>query len=150
MANDLPTYVIDTSALDHIDGRPDANAVWATVTRLIEEGRLKTVEQVMTELGNVDPDSHARLSGYGAQFVERITPDLFTEAGRISETYRRMSRPWHRNDSADPWLVELAKMSGYTVVTDEMPSRQRIPVVCNREGVEWTNLVTFVEAELHE
>lgn len=150
MPDGSPTYVIDTSALGHIDGRPDANAVWATVTRLIEEGRLKTVEQVMTELGNVDPNSHARLADYRTKIVERITPELFSEAGRISETYRRMSRPWHRNDSADPWLVALAKLKGYTVVADERRRRQRIPVVCNHEGVVCFDLAEFVEAELSE
>jgi hypothetical protein len=145
-----PTYVIDTNCLDHIKRRPDANLVWDTVIRLIEERRLKTVEQVMGELEKVDPASFARVKPYRKDFVERITPELFDEAGRISETYPRMSRPWHQNDSADPWLLAAAKLRGYVVVTDEANRRQRIPVVCQREGVQCIDLTAFVEAEMPE
>lgn len=150
MANGQRTYVIDTSCLTHIDRQPNANAIWDTVIRLIEAGRLKTVQEVMGELKNVDATSHARLKDYRGQFVLGMSIELFVEAGRISHTYTRMSRPYHRNDSADPWLVAVAKLEGYVVVTDELPSKQRIPVVCGREGVECMNLVQFIESELGE
>lgn len=150
MPDGRPKYVIDTNCLTHIDGQPNANLVWDTIIRLIEEGRLKTVEQVTEELQNVDPLSYARVNPYRRHFVERITPELFEEAGRISGTYPRMSRPWHRNDSADPWLVALAKLGSYTMVTDERNRRGRIPVVCGREEIECLNLSGLIDAEMPE
>ncbi len=148
MPEGRPTYVIDTSCLTHIDTQPNANLVWDTVIRLIEEGRLKTVQQAMAELRNVDPTAHARVMDYRSDFVVGMSVELFHEAGRISETYTRMSRPWHRNDSADPWLVAAAKREGYVVVTDEKPSRGRIPVVCKGEGVLCMDLADFIEGEM--
>ena len=150
MSDGGPKYVIDTNCLTHIDRQPNANMVWDTVIRLIEEGRLKTVEQVVAELKNVDEAAYARVRHYNLEFVERITPDLFKEAGRISQTHPRMSRPWHQNDSADPWLVATAKLNGYVVVTDERNRRGRIPMVCGKENVECMDLAAFIEAEISE
>ena len=148
--DDGPTYVIDSNCLDHIKRRPDANLAWDTIIRLIEEGRLKIVEQAMNEIQNVDPEAYERLRPYRRALMERITPDLLAEAGRISDRYRRMSRPYHQNDTADPWLVAAGTTKGYTVVTDERKRRQRIPVVCEREGVPCINLDELLEAEMPE
>lgn len=101
----------------------------------------------MDELKNVDPATYARLNVYRSQFVTRISPDRLTEAGRINETYRKMSRPWHSNDSADPWLVGSARLEGYTIVTDELPKGGRMPTVCEKEGIPWMDLEGLVEAE---
>ena len=147
MPDGSPTYVIDASCLTHIDQQPNANLVWDTVIGLIEGGRLKTVQQVMAELQNVDPAAYARVKAYRPGLVIGMSVELFREAGRISETHTTMSRPWHRNDSADPWLVAAAKLEGHVVVTDELPRRRRMPIVCDREGVVCMNLTNFIEAE---
>ena len=59
------------------------------------------------------------------------------------ETFRA-NKP---NDNADPWLVGVAKLEGHTVVTNEKNKKQRIPRVCDKEGVKWKDLDKLIEAE---
>jgi hypothetical protein len=55
----------------------------------------------------------------------------------------------HRNNQADPFVIALAKVSGYTVITEEtgIGSLGKIPGVCSAMKVECINLMQLIDAE---
>lgn len=147
MADEEPTYLIDTSSLHLVRLHPNANAVWSMIIGLIEAGRLFTVPQVLDELANINPAAYALIKPYRGQMALQINPVRLFAAGEINENYRSMSRAKTPNDNADPWLVGVAKLEGHVVVTNEKNKKQRIPRVCDKEGVKWTDLDKLIEAE---
>lgn len=147
MADEELTYLIDTSSLHLVRLHPNANAVWSMIIGLIEARRLFTVPQVLDELANINPAAYAQLKPYRKQMLLPINPDRLFATGEINENYRSMSRANKPNDNADPWLVGVAKLEGHTVVTNEKYKKQRIPRVCDKEGVKWKDLDKLIEAE---
>ena len=147
MAENPPTYIFDTSSLNRIRGLPNANVAWDVVIGLIEEGRGFTVPEAMKELENINPAAHDRLNNHRNVMVLRHSNERFVEAARIRAGYRSMSRANRPFDGADPWVVGVAIADGHTVVTNENPQGrgQKMPKVCDREGVDWVSLEELIE-----
>lgn len=140
MPDDKRKYLIDTDVLVRIRYHPDSKAIYDGLFRIVDEGRLKTVRQVLDELKThgayydfirqrradlVIPTSEQYCSGVQAHI------NTIGDAGLLWE-----QTGGDNPDPADPWLVGVAAHHGYYLVTNESPtSNVRIPAACNLVGI---------------
>ncbi len=149
MADEPPTYLFDTSSLNRIRTQPDSNVAWNVIIGLIEEGRGLTVPEVMDELEKINPAAFDRLNAHRAEMVLRRTNARFVSSAEIRSQYPKMSKANKHYDSADAWVVGVAKVEGFVVVTNEIPKGhgQKMPKVCDNEKVPWVSLEGLIEIE---
>ena len=144
-----PKYIFDTSSLNRIRRQADSNRAWATVIGLIESGRACTVPEVMDELEKVNPAAFEKLTPHRRDFVLRRNNARYVSSARIWSKYPTMSKASKPHDSADPWVVGVAKEDGLVVVTNEKlkGGGQKMPKVCRKENVSWLSLEELMEIE---
>ena len=127
--------MFDTSAWSAIDGRPDSNEAWSKVIGLIEAGRIVSPSEVLKEIKVHEP-LHNRLKPYSRVLRKhKKGAALFNMAGDIASQFPSMARIRSNKEVADPWVVAVAKISGYIVVTDENENRRgrrKIPYACRK------------------
>lgn len=133
------TYIIDTDAIVHFADRPDAEAVYQRLCRMVSAGHLFTVEQVFAELRRW-PDVRDLLRPFRKEMcVDQYVPEVLSFVGYISEQFDFLyDLSGSKNpDPADPWLIGCAKHYGLTLVTDERrTSTKKIPFVCRQQGLD--------------
>jgi hypothetical protein len=147
LTKSLPVYIFDTAFVTRIDRTADPDAVWDRVMRLIEDGRLVTLPQVMDALDKSDRASYARLAPFSARIVLPIDRQKVMEADRISESYAGMPNPYHPVNGSDPWLIASAKIGGFIVLTGEADDREAMTSVCQREGVACIDVDALMNCE---
>jgi hypothetical protein len=80
-----------------------------------------------------------------------ISPDetVQGQVEHIVNTYTGLVAAGKEKSSADPFVIALAKVHGYTVITEEtgIGSLGKIPGVCNAMKVECINLMQLIDAE---
>jgi hypothetical protein len=134
-------YLIDTDVLVHIRKRKDSDRIYAALSKAAHEGWARTVKQVPDELERwkgaypkVQPFKRKLIVPAKEQYcvavrrmndiVQDNAPFLFEPAGGKNP------------DPADPWLIAVAKVHGYTVVTNESPhSSVKIPAACKLPAI---------------
>jgi len=150
---DAPTYVIDTCSI--IDLRvwypPEmAGDVWEVLGRLLDNGVVASVEEVLEEL-KVQEDRVLEWAMRHRGAFLPIDVDLQRETKRILEAYPQLIDPKRRKSSADPFVIAAAQLYGATVVTEEKPSRPparpKIPNVCQGLELECIRIVELFRRE---
>jgi Domain of unknown function (DUF4411) len=149
-------YVIDTSSLVEswwrrypLDVAPD---LWGEkLGALIADGRLIAPDEVLNELKGKDDELYAWLLDHKSMFVE-LGPELFEVTQQIinNPEFVGMMKNRPARNGADPFVVGLAHLRGYTVVTEEHddgPTKCKIPYVCRRLGVPCINVLGLIRAE---
>ena len=153
----LQGYVLDTSSLlntwrDHlpIDVAP---GVWDNLAGLIVEGRAISPIDVLEELSKKDDDVHAWAKARRDPLFIDLDEDDLAAVKKIvnDERFRGMIKERPNRNRADPVVVALAQVRGYTVVTEEFddgsPAKCRIPYVCRQLDVPYVNFVGLMRAE---
>ncbi len=77
------------------------------------------------------------------------------EANKITTSYPGLIDPYAAHDEADRYVIALAKLKGWTVVTHETPARSKkyalrthfIPDVCQAIGVQCIDLLELMRRE---
>jgi uncharacterized protein DUF4411 len=143
-------YLIDTSAWLNIDLRSDSQDVWKLITWLIEQGRIVACAQVLTEL-RADPIYKSRLKPYerALQAGDRSGDDIayLQHVGRVTHDHPAMSKATGWKTRADSYVVALAELEGYIVVSDEttgVKRNRKIPGACQKRGICCITLEEFV------
>ena len=134
-------YLIDTDVLAHIRNRKDSDHIYDEIAKAIHAGWVRTVKQVPDELkkwrtvySRVNPlrkklivpakEQYCTEVRAMNQVIQDIAPFLFEQVGGKNP------------DPADPWLIAVAKVHGYVLVTNEKTtSTTRIPAVCRMPQV---------------
>lgn len=166
-----PSYVIDTSAVLDLEGVNDATSytndaqvrerIWRGLEDMIRQGRVVTVYAAKDEFKRKCPSVYKRLQPLSNDFFRPDSVSLFQALqgvlSRVEErTLRRLNRIKPNRDPADPYLVALARLENRTVVTSEKHRRDRnppyqrdekLPDICEANGVPCLNLQGFVQAE---
>jgi hypothetical protein len=144
-------YLIDSSAWLNVDLRPDAEDVWQMIVNLIEQGRIVACASVLNELRD-DPIFLLRLKPFerALQVGDRSPDDIeyLQQVGRITHDYPAMSKATGSKTLADPYIVALAEIEGYIVVTDETCKKRptkKIPGVCQKLSIRCLTLAEFVK-----
>lgn len=149
-------YIIDTdslSRLKHFFPRRFPT-LWARLDVLVEEGRLKSVREVRLELDGLDSQE----VGVWAKNHREI---FLTPSDQDTLNVRRIFRVKHfqslvgskhlRNGrpQADAFLIAAAMSRSGCVVTEERlkENAPKTPNVCERFGVDYTNLEGMMERE---
>jgi predicted nucleic acid-binding protein len=145
-------FNIDSSAWVDIEKRTDAEDVWTMVAGLIEQGRIVACAPVLAELRN-DPMYSKRLKPYerALQVGDRDSDDVdyLQHVGKITHAHPAMSKARGTKTPADPYIVALAELDNYTVVTSKTmrkrPNR-KISGICAQRGIKCLSLSEFVSA----
>ena len=149
-----PIYCIDTSSIleARIRSYPPAIFVqlWERVEALIAAQRLVAPFEILHELERQDDETKRWARGQSGLFVplDRAQTD---EVTRILRGFPLLVDSSRGRSGGDPFVIALAKIHGYTVVTEERLSRSakrpRIPDVCLSYNVP---CITFLELVLRE
>jgi len=136
MPDESNRYLIDTDVLARIYVRRDSQNIYNGLITMANTRRLQTVRQTFDELVRFGAQYKILREHRGAfqisaaeQFDERVSKAIEYLGNKASFLWEQTGG---RNpDPADPWLVAVAAVFGYTVVTNESPrSSMRIPAAC--------------------
>ena len=100
--------------------------------------QLRTVSQVFDELEALRPDVFELLKKHRATFLipakqqwDVRVSEVITTVGDLAPLWEQTGGRKMNPDPADPWLIGVASVYGYTLVTDESDrSPKKIPAVC--------------------
>jgi Domain of unknown function (DUF4411) len=118
--------------LDGKDGNPSAQpfteaeqaAIWEGLEKLAEEGRIKLVKQVKSELWRHDRKGRARL--FKSSPVIKLYRDVTTN-------HSDLMKGGSRRDPGDPWLIVAAELFDYTIICEELLKKDRSPPLPRRK-----------------
>jgi hypothetical protein len=125
------------------------------VEGLIAAGKWQAVERVQHEINHVGtPALKTWAKSQRSQFIAHDA-SLMSEANKISAGYPGLIDVYATSDEADRYVIALAKMKGWAVVTYETPARSKkyalrthfIPDVCREIGVQCIDLLELMRRE---
>lgn len=127
----------------------------ARIEGLIAGGKLRAPQIVQEELEIVGtPDLKRWARSQGGLFVP-LEPELQAEAAAIQNRYPELVDARSGHESADPWVIALAKLQGGTVVSQETSANEKrkpaksyyIPDVCRDLRLSCINLLGLMRRE---
>lgn len=146
-------YVIDACAL--IDAVKNYNMskstflpIWETIDELIVSGSLITSSEIKEELKD---DELVEWVKQRKKFLIPLTKDIQEKVSEILKEYPTLIKMKSTsNSNGDPFLIATAIVENGCIVTNEKPGDEksgdfRIPNVCNKIGVSWMDLRTFLD-----
>ena len=150
----MTVYCIDTSSLIAawqerypIEIFP---ALWGKIDALIEERRLFSPLEVLNEMKKRSDELHMWLKDRKTMFLE-LEDDVQIEAGQILGQFPRLVGERKLRTSADPFVIALARVKGWQLITDEKPTtnlnRPNIPDVCTQLGMTTIDVLALIRAE---
>lgn len=150
-------YVFDTSSLRVLGNYyPDRfPSFWEMFDDLVAAGRIVSVREARNELKYQSTKDHLDrwVDGNKGIFLSPTIAEV-EFVSRIFEARHFQQLVSGRNLSigrpvADPFLIAAAGARGGCVVTEESMKENaaKIPNVCERFGVDWTNVEGFMELE---
>ena len=127
--------------------------IWPRLIARIEDGRLKTVTQVMNELQRNDRYAYERLSPLRKHFV-LSTEGMMNGVVALLSRFPDLVRADALTESADPWIIQAGVVHSLTIVSNEFanherkkPGRVRIPDVCDELKKPCIKLDEFIRRE---
>jgi hypothetical protein len=125
------------------------------VEALISAGKWRSTQGVAAEIThNGTPRLKAWAQANSGQFLAHDAA-LLKEANAITTAYPGLLDPCARHDEADRYVIALAKLHGWAVVTHETPARWKkyavrthfIPDVCRGLGVPCIEFLELMRRE---
>jgi hypothetical protein len=145
----IPGYCIDTCALIDLWRRhypPDVfESLWRDIENLIQQGMLTAPQEVLDEIASQDDDL-LKWAKRNKNMFEILDQSQTNEVRNIERDFPDLIDPNKETPEADPFIVALAKMKGWAVLTSEKQgtaTHPRIPDICRRYGMRCLSLVEF-------
>ncbi len=152
-------YSFDTSVFMDWQARYYPPDVFVSLVTKIEEmiaaGQCSAVELVKEEIDAVGtPDLRAWAGKHSALFVP-LDPLVQVEGATIESRYSDLMDPKSPHQSADAYVIALAKVKGGVVVSQETSAAEKrsikrthyIPDVCRDLGIPCINLLGLMRRE---
>lgn len=146
-------YCIDTSALIaawYERYKPNRfPKLWDQFDQLITANRLVSSSLVLRECNKQRSEElHGWLKPREAMFIVPDEP-VQEQVDHIVNTYTGLVSAGKEKFQADPFVIALAKVSRYTVITEETgpTSLAKIPGVCKAMNVDCVNLMQLIDDE---
>jgi hypothetical protein len=124
--------------------------IWAKLEDLARAGRIVAPADVRLELERQKDDLHDWAKALPQLFREpdRAVMEAFTDIVNAHSDFMKVNST---KSGADPFVVALAEVHGFVVVTYETMAKKdaapRIPNVCAGRGIECASLVDVLRAE---
>lgn len=138
-------YLVDTSSVVRLDGKDtippthpfskaEQESIWEGLEDLADNGRLKLIKQVKSELWRHDRKGRARLTQYPQhELIIKKTPSVVRLYQAITTNHRDLMKGGSRHDPGDPWLIVAAELYGYTIICEELLRKDRAPTLPRRK-----------------
>ena len=152
-------YSIDTSFLMDWQARYYPIDVFVSLRKKIEgmivSGECSAVGLVKEEIDAVDtPGLRAWVKAHARLFIP-MTPEIQIEGAAIEASYPDLMDPKGLYESADAYVIALAKLKGGMVLSQETSAQEKhrprkghfIPDVCRDLGVPCVNLLGLMRRE---
>lgn len=143
-----PKYCIDTSSLSRSwnrNYRPSSFAgFWADLKSLIASGDVIAPIIVRDEIGQGEEELFKWVKGQEGLFINPTADEVET-CIYIVNRYKNLSSNTKSREFADPWVIAIARVRGLTVITEEDEKLNRMPDVCEKEGVPCMNMAELIE-----
>jgi hypothetical protein len=152
-------YSLDTSVLMDWQARFYPLDVFVSletkIEALISSGNCKAVDLVREEIEAVGtPGLRSWVAGHSGLFVP-LSPAVQGEAAAIEASYPDLMDPKSPYESADAYVIALAKLEGAIVVSQETSAQEKrnppkdhyIPDVCRDLGLPCINLLGLLRRE---
>jgi hypothetical protein len=113
-------------------------------------GKIKVSEEVLRELGKKDDGAADWIKARPWMIVDTDEP-IQEKVKEILAAHPRLVNASKSRSGGDPFVIAVAAVDGYTVVTGELPSgnpqKPRIPDVCAGRSIPCQNLLEFVRSQ---
>lgn len=121
-----------------------------SMTEMAEAGGICAPDRVFDEIGHVGSAELGKWAKAHRSIFYRHDIALQTEANAIQAKYPGLIDPFARHDEADRYIIALARLRNFKVVTHETSARTKknpprshyIPDVCKAETIP---CITFVD-----
>lgn len=152
-------YSLDTSTLMDWHARFYPTDVFiglkTQIEGLIATGRLRAPQIVKEELEAVGTPALKSWAKSQTGLFVPLEPLVQVETATIQARYPELTDVKSGHESADPWVIALAKLRGWTVVSQETSASEKrkppksyyIPDVCRDLGVPCINLLGLMRKE---
>jgi hypothetical protein len=146
-------YIIDTNVLiDFNDSLPMDVYItqWKMIGENIENGKIIICEAVFGEI-----KKSVELKQWLEKYKKLIEPcysdKVLIEAKVIINNYPKLIEINNPSDQSDPYVIALAKLNSFTVLTNEKYSvggkKTRIPFICKEMSIKCINTHEFYRTE---
>lgn len=150
----MSVYCIDTSSLIAAwqERYPLENfpKFWEKMEGLIVKKRLVSPIEVLNEIHKRSDELHKWLKVQTDMFIE-LDDAIQIEAQNVLSKFPRLVGERKLRTSADPFVVALARVKGFQIVTEEKPTgnnnKPNIPDVCLGMGMTSIGLLELIKAE---
>lgn len=152
----MPKYVFDSNIFISLQRRQPIDifpSLWNKIANLMSDGTVISSQEVYDELAIGGDDLEKWAKARKEYFLPSDIP-VQQEVRRILFLHRGLVEGGKKKNSADPFVIALAKQQGCKVVTEEAPSHNanapKIPDVCDACQIECMDFVTFAREEKFE
>ncbi len=122
--------------------------VWDKMGQLMEDGIIASSREVYDEITTAGKDALSDWVKLRKAFFLPTTVEVQLLTRDILTRHRGLVEGGKKSNSADPFIIALAKLKNATVVTEEAKNGSttapRIPDVCALEGIDCIDYVTFL------
>jgi hypothetical protein len=144
------SFSLDTSAILDAWVRhypPDVfPSIWERMKGAASEGKIFIIDEVLSELKRKDDGAHEWFESHG-EMVISIDAKIQASVAEIMHKYPKIIDTRRNRSGCDPWVVALAQVRGFSVVTAERPSgslaRPKIPDICVDMALPHMDVVEF-------
>ena len=124
--------------------------LWDNLGNTFKNGTLVSSRMVFDEIKKGDDDLVKWIKPHEKSFLA-VDDQQLIEVAKIMNTYKGLVDSKATRDSADPYLIALAKVKNLVVVTEEekmnlQPNskKTKIPNVCESEGVRCIRIIDMI------
>ena len=153
MSAGKPVYCIDSSALiggyNRIYPAHVFVKLWDNMSDLVEDGRLVAPEEVLKEL-EYQRDDLTKWAKARKPMFHRPNYHETAFLSQIATDFKALSKSTVAANTADPFVVAMAKIHGYIVISEEKRGslkNPKIPQICKHYHVAHVPFLNLILAE---
>jgi predicted nucleic acid-binding protein len=146
----LIKYVLDTNIFINMQRRhpPDIfESLWKKIDELIDNDAIVSCQEVLEELGRGD-DSLVTWAKQRSKIFLKSDVRVQGIVRNILAKYPDFLTGSRKSNNADPFVIALAKLEGYTLVSDETRAGgnqpPKIPNICYAYNIKLLKFVEFL------
>lgn len=149
----MAKYVFDSNIFISLQRRQPIDifpSLWNRIGELMKDGTIISSQEVYDEIMIGGDDLEKWAKARKEYFLQSSVP-VQQEVREILSSHRGLVEGGSKKNSADPFVIALAKQENCRVVTEEARTRNtkapKIPDVCDAYKIECIDFVGFARAE---